>query len=189
MKLAVDHINRPRAGEAVSGDLVVVREDQGRQLLCVIDALGHGPKAAAAAEAAGELLRTASLVASIEELVWRLHDGLRGTRGAAALICLVDGDDLQGVSVGNVSLRSTSRRLSVLQTPGVLGGAAIRRLRIFRGRLEPGERLVAHTDGVSGRFNLEETAGTTPRQACQAILEEYGRAEDDATVLVADAQS
>lgn len=186
MRFAVDHVNRPRAGEQVSGDLVVVREDKGRQLLCVIDALGHGPKAAAAAQLAGELLRATPLGASVEELVWRMHEALRGTRGAAALICVVDGDDLQGVSVGNVSLRSTSRRLSVLQTPGVLGGAAIRRLRIFRGRVEAGERLVAHTDGVSGRFNLEEIAGTTPRQACEAILQAYGRTEDDATVLVAD---
>jgi negative regulator of sigma-B (phosphoserine phosphatase) len=185
MMLDVAYLSTPKAGEQANGDAVVVRQEEDRALFAVIDALGHGPTAASVAAVAVSCLRHVALDCTIEDILLTLHRQLRASRGAAALVCLVQGNHLQGSSVGNVTLRgSTKEGLSFVSTPGILG-SAIRRLRVFEAGLHAGDRLVCFTDGVSGRFRLEETRNLRPARACQAILDGYRRADDDSTVLVA----
>src|SRR6185503_2896188 len=72
---------RALPGEPESGDLHVVATFPDGALVAVIDALGHGPEAFAAARVAGATLRAHATESAIA-LVQRCHEQLRPTRGA-----------------------------------------------------------------------------------------------------------
>ncbi|MBK8239650.1 MAG: SpoIIE family protein phosphatase [Deltaproteobacteria bacterium] len=177
---------RAYPGEACSGDAAVIHNDADAVLFGVVDALGHGTAAAAAANRATELLSGTSLREPIATIVRELDLGLRGGRGAAAMLCLVRGDELEGCGVGNVELRTIGMRIGVVTTPGVLGRGPAVRPRTFAARLVPGVRMVVFSDGVSGRLRADHRRALAAQAASAALLEEWGRETDDAAVLVAD---
>src|SRR2546427_31410 len=72
------------AGQLESGDLHLVREVGGGVLVAVVDGLGHGEEAAAAARLAVTTLDQFA-PEPIASLVQRCHEALRGTRGSRAL--------------------------------------------------------------------------------------------------------
>jgi negative regulator of sigma-B (phosphoserine phosphatase) len=172
-------------GETLNGDRVVLRTADERSLLAVIDGLGHGPAAAAAAQRASLHLESVPLEMDLKQVVQGLHSQLRGTRGAAAMVCSLSGGRLEGCGVGNVELRVQGGSLPVVLSPGILG-SNVRAFRIFCGELHMGSRLALFSDGVSSRFSLQGVRQLTPAEACALILERHGYSHDDATVLIAD---
>ncbi len=188
MKLSHSHICVPKIGESVNGDAVVLREDGPVTLIAVVDALGHGPGAALAAQVAVEELNVVALDKNVQWVIERVHEKLHGTRGAAAMVCLWNGQKIQGCSVGNVEMRSRGTRVPVMLTPGILG-ARVRSYRIFESPLAPNDRLVIFSDGISSHLSIDEMHRLPPREACQAIMDRYRRNHDDATVLVADVEA
>lgn len=186
MKINVEVSVRPKDGEVVSGDAAMVREEDGTHLLAVVDALGHGAGAAKTADVAIEYLSKCPIKgATVIDIVSGLHVALRGTRGAATTVCLIEGDRLTGCGVGNVAVRCTDARVSPFLTSGVLGGA-VDPFRVFTGNLSPDSRLVMFSDGISHRFALSAMQRMPTREACAKIMESFRHAHDDATVLVAD---
>jgi phosphoserine phosphatase RsbX len=184
-----EHRSLPRHGEHECGDIAVVRASAQLTLLAVIDALGHGPHAAAAAAIAAEHLAETSLDQGLIMLMEGLHAALRGSRGAAGMIVLLEPDGrLQGCGVGNVELRTVGTRVPAVLTPGILG-ASINRLRTFEGRVAVGDRLVIFSDGISSRMELERLRGLAPGAACDALMTQYRRTHDDSTVLVTDLEA
>ena len=184
-----EHRSLPRNGEQECGDIAVVRAEAEATLIAVIDALGHGPHAAATAQIAAKHLGEASLDGGLLPLVEGLHVALRGSRGAAAMILLLAPDGrLQGCGVGNVELRSVGSRVPAVLSPGVLG-ASISRLRTFEARVTSGDRLVIFSDGLSSRMELDRVRGLTPGEACDALMTHYRRTHDDSTVLVTDIEA
>jgi negative regulator of sigma-B (phosphoserine phosphatase) len=190
--VSVDWVSVPKSGESECGDAVVVRTEGDRTLLAVIDVLGHGKQAADVARIAVEFLRTVPLAGGggamsggVMAVIEGLHERLRGTRGAAAMVCIISGGTLEGCGVGNVELRCQRGRVPIVLTPGVIG-AQIKRARAFRGGLPEGDRIVIFTDGISSRFSLKDLSRLSPGEACREILERGRRIHDDATVLVAD---
>jgi negative regulator of sigma-B (phosphoserine phosphatase) len=179
------HASIPKEGERSCGDTVVVRVEQGVALLAVIDALGHGAHAAVVADRGREFLAAAPLDRDVRTLTEGLHEALRGTRGAAAMCCLVRGDQIEGCGVGNVELRALKSRVPVILTPGVVG-VQMTRLRVFAGTLIPGARLCLFSDGISPRMDLERVERLAAEPACQTLVERYRRSHDDATLLIAD---
>jgi negative regulator of sigma-B (phosphoserine phosphatase) len=157
-------------------------------MIAVIDALGHGPKAAAVARRALEGLSAFPVDGGVVDVIRRLHDHLRGTRGAAGTVCVLRGSKLEGVGIGNVDLRVVGVRLSVALTPGVLGGSMSKPF-LFGGDVGPGTRLVLFTDGISSRLDLGAVQGLAPAAACRAVMERSRHAHDDATIVVADVES
>jgi phosphoserine phosphatase RsbX len=184
-----EHRSVPREGEVECGDVAVVRAEAEATLFAVIDALGHGPHAAATARTAAEHLAAAPLDRGVQHLMEGLHASLRRSRGAAAMICLVTPDGrIQGCGVGNVELRVIGSRVPSVLTPGVLG-ASVNRIRTFEARLALGDRLVIFTDGLSSRMDLESVRGLAPGEACDALMAQYRRTHDDSTVLVTDIEA
>jgi phosphoserine phosphatase RsbX len=183
MKLEVDYRIVPRSGEHVSGDAALVREDGGRILLAVIDALGHGPKAAEIADAAIEKLRSISISSALHAAK-AVHEQLRGTRGAAAMICCFEGGRLEGCGVGNVGLRASSS-VQVVLSPGILG-QQVRRFQTFSAELAVGDRLYIYSDGVSSHLELDRVSSLPPGSACSAVMANHRRDYDDATIMVAE---
>jgi negative regulator of sigma-B (phosphoserine phosphatase) len=178
----------PCQGESVSGDAVCVREEGARTLVAIVDALGHGPGAAEVADKSVAFLRATPTWVDAERCMEGLHGALRGTRGAGAMVCVIEGDTLQGCGVGNVELRLTSSHVPVVLSPGILG-AQVRRLRSFTGKVAPGDRLILFSDGVSARFAMAETRALPPQAAAQSILDRWRRPTDDSSVLVADLEA
>lgn len=196
MKLSHFHVSLPKLGEKLSGDTVVIREEDGVAFLCVIDALGHGPAAAEVADRGRAFLSTVPLTKSVLAITEGLHGALRGTRGAAAMCCVLrsrrdDGQSLprvEGCGVGNVELRVLSSRVPVILTPGILG-VSLHRTRVFEGPLAAGARLVMFSDGISPRMELDKYERLPVEHACKAMVERYRRSHDDATLLLADVEA
>lgn len=176
---------RPRAGELVNGDAALVRPYASGILFAVVDGLGHGDGAHAAARAALDFLGRPDLEGGPEWIMHGLDGALKGTRGAAALVGVLIGGFVSCCAVGNVDVRTQGVRLPVTLTAGIVG-RGLRRTPVFGGALVAGCRLVVFSDGVSGRFVLAETIALPPETASGAILASHGRTTDDATVLVVD---
>jgi len=184
MRLITAEAGAPRDGERLSGDAILVRRDGKRSLLALIDALGHGPEAHAVASRACDILRTASLDHGLPPLLDAVAQGLAGGRGAAGMLCLLDGEHLHGCGVGNVQLRTTAG-VPVVWSEGVLGGR-IRKLRFFEGALRSRGRLVLWSDGLATRVASDALTDATPAVAVERLMRDYRYHHDDASVLVAD---
>lgn len=181
----VSYLTRPCQRETENGDAVVVRRDENRLVFSIIDALGHGKHAAEASRVACEALMAADLGDGVQQILERMHASLAGTRGAAALVCKVEGGRLEGCSVGNVEMRVHGMVVPVVLSPGVLG-IRVRVYRVFRAEITGESRVVAYSDGISPRFSVRDLASYSAERVCHHLLETHGRAYDDASVLVAD---
>lgn len=184
---------RPIAGQRVSGDAAVCLEREKSVLVAIVDGLGHGPSAHAAASAAESFLGEAG-EQDVVALMQGLDQRLRGTVGAVAGLGLIEKATglLHYVGVGNTAVR----RFGVDETRLVSQGGVIgERMRTPRPQslvLQDGDLLVLHTDGVSERFGREELrslgSGDVERIASE-LIERFGKAHDDASCLVARYQA
>jgi serine phosphatase RsbU (regulator of sigma subunit) len=179
-------------GQSESGDRYVCETFKNGVLLALVDGIGHGPEAAAAAEAACAILKThpAEPVIALTE---RCHDRLRFTRGVVMSLAAFDlrHNLLTWLGIGNV--QGAIRRLGLaaegteellLLRAGVVG-SQLPPLRVSVLPVVPGDMLVLATDGVQSGFAPGITSWEAPRRAAQAILDRYNKRTDDALVLVA----
>lgn len=187
LPLVLAHRTRPRRGETACGDRIVVRAEGGFWLLCVIDALGHGPEAAEVAELAARAAGGVELLHGPLRVIHAIHEALQGSRGAGAMVCVVEQDGVvRGCSVGNVELRSSPRQVPAVLSVGILG-ARVRSFKPFEGRLGPRGRLMIFTDGIATtRLAAERFDALSPQQTCDRILDSCSHDYDDAAILVAD---
>jgi phosphoserine phosphatase RsbX len=191
----IAHRTRQKDGELANGDAVVLREEGGRLLVAIVDGLGHGKLAAAAAGKATEFLEVWPLSETLLAGMQGLHDALRGSRGAAASVCLLSADgELVCCGVGNVEIRYQAPRqpghepaakLPILLSPGVLG-ARVANFRICRGEVAAGARLVLFSDGISFRAPLDTLRHLGPEELCEELMLRYRKPGDDATVVACD---
>lgn len=188
MKIA--SASRPFPGEIANGDLAVVTWHEGAVRLALIDGLGHGPEAAAAAETAGLILR-AHPDLSLTDALHRCHVALRGSRGAAISIVSLEpsAERLRFAGVGNVDARlwSVARTQRFIPNRGIVG-ATYPMIYPIALDLPRGWRLLLYSDGVSGRFDWSDLADLINGDAqalANAVLTRQARPTDDATVIVA----
>jgi phosphoserine phosphatase RsbX len=186
LRVQTAHLCLPKPGERENGDAVLVREDaEGRSMLVVIDALGHGAGAAEVSLAGIECLSKLALDTPVLQVMHALHDALRGSRGAAATVCILRGSRVECCAVGNVHLLSAGSEVPLVLSPGILGHQ-VSKFRVSDSELRDGARVALVSDGVSLRFRLEELRHLALVEACEFIIRRYRRQEDDATVLLAD---
>lgn len=114
-----------------------------------------------------------------------LHEALRGTRGAAATVCLLRGPTIVCCGVGNVELRCFGSKLPMLLSPGVLG-ARVQKFRMCRAELAVDSRLVLFSDGISQRSPLAAMLHLSVEDLCEAVIREHRKPSDDATVVACD---
>lgn len=186
MKMNVAHASLPKLGETANGDRPFHRrDDAGRNLIAVIDGLGHGHEAQLAALAALRYLGEVPLDTQLEDLMPGLHDSMRGTRGAAGTVCVSDGAKFFACSVGNVELRPLRAEIPLISSAGILG-VRVQKFRICRATINAACRIVIFSDGISNPTSLGEFQAVPPQQACDGLLQRHRRTYDDATVLIAD---
>jgi negative regulator of sigma-B (phosphoserine phosphatase) len=184
--MQVAHLSVPKPGERANGDRAIVRHAPGGlTLLGVIDALGHGTGAEEVALAAYELLSTAPLELGLGPLMEQVHGALRGSRGAAATLCLLSDGNVHACGVGNVEVRCAETDLPFVFSPGILG-SRVQRFRVADARIVPGTRFIFFSDGIGPLGRIEDLRKLPPQEACRMIHQRHRRGDDDATVLIAD---
>ncbi len=178
-----------QAGQVVSGDRSVVAPFPNGVLAAVVDGLGHGAQAAAAAEIAAATLQ-AHASEPVIPLVRRCHDALARTRGVVLTLASLNGPDhtMTWLGVGNVEgvlLRGATRppRDSVLLRGGVVG-YQLPPLRASVLTLARGDTLILATDGIKGTFADDLVLADSPQQIADHILAHCNKTIDDALVLV-----
>ncbi len=177
-------------GEQASGDAWTVREEaDGRTFLLVVDGLGHGPMAEEAAHAAVRVFREAA-ASGAAQIVERLREGLRPTRGAAVAVAWIDfGRELvRYAGVGNVAARifAAGACRSLVSHHGTAGREA-RRIQEFSYPFPRGATLVMSFDGLASSWGLDAYPGLLghhPATIAGTLFREFARSTDDATVVV-----
>jgi anti-sigma regulatory factor (Ser/Thr protein kinase) len=176
-------------GETSCGDAWDwVRHDRGTSVL-VIDGLGHGAGAADAAEHGVAIFREHA-GRPPAELLERIHDGLRATRGAAGAIAEFDRFRrvVRYCGIGNVeaSLLANGSSKSLVSHHGILGHQ-VRRFQELEYPWERGAVGVLHSDGISGRNGFApnpDVLGHHPLLLAASIQRDHRRGRDDATAVV-----
>jgi hypothetical protein len=184
---------RPMPGEERSGDAATVQTSDGRCVLAVVDGLGHGAEAAAAAEVAVSVIER-NRGEPLFPLFLLAHERLAASRGVAATVAILDGDTgrLDWVGVGNVTgvvLRADDtarpRTLGVFLCRGVLG-YIMPDLHIPEPvQLADGDFVVLATDGIRGDVTTALHPELPVDRLAETILHDRATVDDDALVLVA----
>jgi serine/threonine protein phosphatase PrpC len=179
-------------GQVESGDLSLVKRLGTRMLVAVVDGLGHGEEAAAAAHAAVAMLDRYARE-SLPELVKRSHAVLNGTRGAVLSLALLDPDaeSLTWLGIGNVEAvllradpKARPQRAFLVPVAGYLGSD----LPVSQARIVPfcpGDTLILASDGIKSGFADALPLTATPQALADHILARHAKGTDDALVLVA----
>lgn len=181
---------RPRDRGDRSGDCVAFARNGSVLSLVVADGLGHGAEARAAADVvASAALAELEASGSLVDALHAADGAARGTRGAAcAVIRVEDEQHLRVCLAGDVSVSLVSadpaRRFA--PTAAVVGAFGPRvSLREWSAELGRWDVLVAHSDGVSLGEELALGAlRRDPLVAATRLVEDCGRADDDAVALV-----
>lgn len=182
-------LRRRLAGERACGDGAFSTEPTAaadRDVVAVVDGLGHGVEAAEAARAAVEFLGSVD-GKPVDEVLRLIHHELRRTRGAAVSLVAVHEKELEWGGVGNVAGRTISDPSKhLVPRNGTLGLGTVmpRAERVARPH---GGCLVLASDGISDRWATEDyraAASAHPLALAALLMRDHGRSSDDATVLV-----
>jgi negative regulator of sigma-B (phosphoserine phosphatase) len=179
-------------GGGSSGDAYLVTSHPKGMLVVVIDALGHGPEAAApAALAAAEVAKRPH--ESLPIIVQRCHEALLTTRGVVMSLASFDFaeramtwvgiGDVAGVLVFGDPTANPSH--TVLVHRGGIVGGRLPQQRPWVIPLSDGDTLIFATDGVQPGFEAGLVLHADPSRTANAILEKHSKGTDDALVLVA----
>ena len=179
----------PIRGETACGDAWSIVANRHRVAAMLVDGLGHGPRAAEAAAIAVQAFPRLS-VRSPEEALADLDAALRGSRGAALSLTVIDEQErtTRFSGVGNVDGRVLGGEHTAHLVPqnGIVGHT-MPNLRSTVAPWPVGARLVMHSDGVSARWHLDaypRLAAAHPSLIAGVIYRDFARGKDDATVLV-----
>ena len=180
------------AGQTESGDLHLVRPTAGGALVAVVDGLGHGEEAAAAAQAAVRTLEQFAEEPPLS-LIQRCHVALRGTRGVVMSLASFDAARaaMTWLGVGNVegvvqhaNWAARSARVTLIARGGIVG-SDLPPVQAAVLPIQAGDLLVFATDGIRSGFTDTLADGEQPQRLADQILATFGKGTDDALVLVA----
>jgi negative regulator of sigma-B (phosphoserine phosphatase) len=177
-------VQRPMSGETVCGDVTaVIHGERDDVLIVVADGLGHGAKAEEAARAFCAFAE-AHAALSLEAILRQGTCAVAATRGAAAALIRIDGATRLSFSgIGNIEVQATSAAaIRPVFMPGIVG-RPLRKVLVFEYDVREGDLIVAHSDGISSRFHLEDYAALDAAEAAERILADHGKSHDDATCV------
>jgi hypothetical protein len=182
----------PLPGQTESGDRLLVEIFEEGALVAVVDALGHGRRAAQIAVRTVDILRQHAR-GDVVSLIERCHAALRERDGAAMSLASFDwrSHRMSWLGIGNVA--------GVLVPSGFLVEAPARHLLVRSGvvggdlplmepsvlAFAPGDTLIMATDGIQERFADDLPSGLEPQPLAEHIFAHHGKSTDDALVLVA----
>jgi hypothetical protein len=185
----VGGISVPAPGESKCGDGWWAESTADRALIVLADGLGHGPVAHEVAQKAMEISR-AHRDHTPRDLMARIHEELRYTRGAAVLGVAIDlaRRTLICCGVGNISgMIVTPTNVSGLVSQHGTAGLNKVRLQEFSYPFPADALLVLHSDGLKTAWNFDRYPGLAHRQPgliAAVLYRDFVRGRDDTSVLV-----
>ena len=185
MNLTIGAVQRPCEGETACGDGYATELRESGLLVSVVDGLGHGPMAEEAAVAFLSHVR-ANPELSLVDMMAGAREPLASTRGAAAALLRFNLETrrVEFTGVGNIHMHSVSDvRMHPVCAPGIVG-KHVRKLLPFEFEWPQSFLVALCSDGISSRLHLEEFENMEPQSVAEAILEQHGKAYDDATCVV-----
>lgn len=187
--VAVGVATAAKPGFADNGDAFVVRSWDDRLLVGVIDGVGHGDLAHAAAQAARRYVET-HYDQPLAAVMHGTDLACRGTRGVVMGLARLDWDQqsVEYCAIGNIEARllgSASSRGFIVRR-GILGvNAPAARATVHP--WDPTSTLILHSDGImshwEGQIADDDLSGSAVDVA-NRMLARLNRGTDDATVLV-----
>jgi anti-sigma regulatory factor (Ser/Thr protein kinase) len=181
-------ISIPVSGETDCGDSWRLAMQGDSTAIMVVDGLGHGTLAAAAARAAAMAFETAPFDTP-REIIERAHRLSSGSRGsAAACINVTSSGAVVYAGVGNISgcLLSSERSQGMVSHGGTLG-LKVPRVQQFDYQRPAGALIIMHSDGISARWDLRSRPVLLhchPAIVAAILYRDYARERDDSTVVV-----
>jgi anti-sigma regulatory factor (Ser/Thr protein kinase) len=179
----------PIQSEIACGDSMAWELNPDRCIVLVVDGLGHGLQAAEAADEAVRIFRLYSGQPPAD-IMSRLHDALKKTRGAAAAVAEIrpQTGTLTYAGVGNIagSILSNTLSRSLISHNGTLGHV-MARVQEFKVAWPRDGILIMHSDGLQSRWDLSKYSGILAKQPALiagVLLRDFRRERDDASVLV-----
>lgn len=180
---------KPIAGESISGDAWALRKTEVGFALLVADGLGHGPLAAEAALKALSAFQSEADVLPAA-VIRRVHNSLRGTRGAAVAVAHVNLAErkVRYAGLGNIGalLLGSGKPVQMVSHNGT-AGYEFPRLQEFTYPLEGETLLVMHSDGLQSVGSLDDYPGLRrhdPSLIAGVLYRDLGRQRDDICVVV-----
>lgn len=184
-------LSRPAPNEIMCGDSWRIIEHDGRLAIMLVDGLGHGPLAAAAAHEATVAFDREPF-APLATIFEAANGRMGGTRGGAMAIAQVHSKaaSLSYLGVGNIagSLRDVNGEggRGLVSQNGTVG-SHMRKTKEFEYPCASHGFLVMHSDGLQSRWSLEGLPGITQRH-CGVIAGHlyrgFTRGRDDVTIAV-----
>jgi serine phosphatase RsbU (regulator of sigma subunit) len=176
-------------GEAESGDRYWAGSGSNGMIFAVVDGLGHGREAAAAADVAVAILERHA-GEPLVEIIRHCHQALRETRGVAMSLAAFNVEDaiLTWIGIGNVEGTLLHRDPGLppdklLLRNGVVG-SHLPALRTEALAVQPGDILTMVTDGVTAEHVLGVAMDGRIESMADGILANSCKGTDDALVLV-----
>ncbi|MEU9442245.1 ATP-binding SpoIIE family protein phosphatase [Streptomyces sp. NPDC048304] len=177
-----------------SGDAFTWVRSGATVTLLLADGLGHGGKAAEASTAAVEELHTSADLPPAD-ILRRLHEALRTTRGAAVGVAQLDESTgrLSFAGVGNIGarLRTDDEWQPLISHPGIVGAHFPATVPVQQSSWRPDSLLVLHSDGLPSRWEPPhdpQVLGHDPAVTAAVVLRDAGSAarplRDDTSVAV-----
>ncbi len=192
MKIDTAFTTVPLPGQKESGDLCLIKRVGVGTLVAVVDGLGHGKEAAAAAHAAvGALERYAR--EPLADLVRRCHEALVGLRGVVLGLGYFDPQaaTLTWLGVGNVGgvlLRadagSRPARVTLVASAGFIGAEQAHPM-TRSVPLALGDTVILYSDGIRDGFADSVVLTQSPQEIADLVITRHSKGNDDALVLVA----
>jgi anti-sigma regulatory factor (Ser/Thr protein kinase) len=179
----------PLAGEDLCGDAWDIGAGPRGITICAADGLGHGPDAANASDPAVALASSRPDLAPAA-LMALAHEKLRGTRGAALAIAVIDtaGAQLNFAGIGNIAgcIFDGGAKRHLMSHNGIVG-SNLRKVQEIVHPFAPGAMVILHSDGISTRWDLDAYPGLVfrhPSLIAAVLYRDFARARDDAMALV-----
>lgn len=183
---------RPKPTERTCGDAWLSYSRPDGVFLAIVDALGHGPEAAHAAQVAitylQDNLRSDSELLRLDHLLLGMDQTLTSTRGAVAGLAFIEpaARRIHYAGVGNTDIHlCRAGRSHLFSRAGFLGGNQTLRVDVQTTTLGPGAVLILHTDGIEPMRETWMTGSDPCTELARKIIEHSARPYDDAAVVVA----
>jgi anti-sigma regulatory factor (Ser/Thr protein kinase) len=176
----------PIPGETVCGDTWALHFDGPDNLqILLADGLGHGPRAHEAAIAAAVVFNSAQN-RSPSDLMHAVHDGLRGTRGAAVAILSITFEAAY-CSVGNIAgIMYRDGEIKHLVSYNGTVGSELRKVREEHYGLGEQTVIVLNSDGLLSNWSLDAYPGLWykhPAVIAGVLVRDFARGMDDLSIV------
>ena len=180
-------VKRPLVKEDECGDTGFIKEFDNKVFLGIIDVLGHGKKAYKITMIFEDFLKK-NYNRNLIEIIKGFHECIKGLRGAAVGLCLLDlkSGELKYAGMGNITARkfgACSQRL--VSRSGVIGyEISTPKEEIMK--LCDGDVFLLYTDGVQEHFELEdypEILNSDARTIAKQVINKFGKKTDDALCI------